>query len=83
MKKQILNLEGVAVLTKEQQRAVNGGQVCRFTVMMNGETQQFAYPGFSEGSQGSTEANEACLRVLANTQANRCFYDCAHDGFGQ
>lgn len=25
MKRQILNLEGVAVLTKEQQKAVNGG----------------------------------------------------------
>src|SRR5690606_12438283 len=85
MKRQILNLEGVTVLTKQQQKAVNGGQVCKITVKLtNGQVESNYFSGFSEGPQGSADANATCVQVKAtNSLVDRCFYDCAHDGFGQ
>lgn len=84
MKKSILNLEGVQILSRNEQKSVNGGktQTCRFTVTLNGETRTTFVQGFTDGSAGSTEANNACVSVLTNTQATRCSYDCAWDRMG-
>jgi hypothetical protein len=85
MLQNILNLDGVTVLNKKQQNSVNGGrlQECRFTVTMNGQTRVFNEPGYEDGAAGSAQANDACVAVLENTQASRCFYDCSYDGYGQ
>jgi hypothetical protein len=87
MLKNILNFEGVSLLSKGEQKNVNGGlaaptQTCRFTVTMNGQTRTTFIQGFADGQAGSSQANSSCVSVLANTAATRCSYDCAFDGMG-
>lgn len=85
MLKNILNLEGVSLLSKGEQKSVNGGkktQTCRFTVTMNGETRTTFIQGFADGQAGSSQANNSCVSALANTAATACKYDCAWDGMG-
>ena len=61
---------------------IGGGQKCRFTVTIGGETRTTFLGGYSAGSAGSSEANAGCVSALANTAATSCKYDCAYDGFG-
>lgn len=84
----IINLEGVTVLDKKQQGSVNGGTNCRFTVIGT-EGGQIArhveiVESPVEGSGSSNWANDVCAHAVSNnSNVNRCFYDCDHDGFGQ
>ena len=85
MLKNILNFEGVSLLSKGEQKSVNGGkatQTCRFTVTMNGETRTHFQHGFADGQAGSNQANSNCVAVLTNTAATSCRYDCAWDNMG-
>ena len=83
----ILNLEGVTVLNKKQQNSINGsGGYCRLTIRhANGSTETGGgYFGGGSGSEISGNANAFCSSVVQNDpDISRCFYDCAHDGFGQ
>lgn len=84
MLKNILNFEGVSLLSKGEQKNVNDGstQTCRFTVTLNGESRTTFIYGFFDGQADSTEANNSCVSGLTNTEATRCSYDCAFDGMG-
>ena len=83
MLKNILNFEGVSLLSKGEQKNVNGGkQTCRFTVTMNGQTRTTFISGYADGQAGSNQANAGCVAALANTAATSCSYDCAFDGMG-
>ena len=74
----VLNLEGVTPLTKGQQGEISGGQNCIITI----DGVSFIAGGYSEGSAGSSEANDDCVGAIM-AGAGRCSYDCAYDGFGQ
>ena len=78
----ILNLEGVTVLNKQQQKEINGGQTCRFTIKDAYGTHVIEQPGFAEDTAGSSQANDACVSLI-EAGAFRCFYDCEYDGFHQ
>jgi hypothetical protein len=84
MLKNFLNLNGVTVLNKEEQCNVNGGQTCRFTIIMASGS-RFTVEGEVgvEGPGGSAQANTVCVNHIQNHPEDRCFYDCEHDGFGQ
>ncbi|MEM6720084.1 MAG: hypothetical protein AAF611_12240 [Bacteroidota bacterium] len=82
----ILELKGITVLNKQEQRNVKGGlsQSCRFTLIGPGGTTTHELPGFSDGMSGSSEAREVCNGVIdIDDTVDRCFYDCEYDGFGQ
>ncbi|WP_420574362.1 hypothetical protein [Kordia sp.] len=79
MLKNILNLKGVTVLNKQQQyNLVGGSQTCRLTITMNGATFTMSFDNYSNGPQGSSEANQDCLSALAGN-ATRCWYNCEYD----
>lgn len=80
----ILNLKGVSVLDKKQQYGIIGGdQECRLTMIMDtGDTLVLHFDNYSNGEQGSSEANQNCLEALAGN-ATRCWYNCSHDGYEQ
>jgi|GEM_PF-2299433 len=78
-----LNLPGVVVLGKEEQRKISGGQTCLFR--LNGGRWQVSYHQFSSGEAGSAEANAFCVGMIEdnNMGVDSCSYDCSYDGFGQ
>ena len=85
MLQNILKLEGIDLLNKKEQGNVRGGfQWCRLTVVTNGQS-EIIFHGFGGISpsdpSASDSANSACVDYVSNG-ADRCFYDCAHDGFG-
>ena len=91
MLNEILNLEGVAVLSKEQQKSVNGGaywgtfsgSACRLRITEGGKTYTFTQYFTSSTNSGISEAaNNACVENIAGG-ATRCTYDCSYDGYGQ
>lgn len=84
MKKSILNLEGVEVLSKKEQKNVNGGRgsSCKLTITEGGQTYvhtQYFTASTNEGISGA--ANNACVTIIGDG-ATRCKYDCAYDGIG-
>jgi len=86
MLKNILNLEGVAVLSKKQQQNIKGGDQCNLTIIRpNGDRETGWYvPGLSSNPQEQESAAQGvCGNFLSSGYASRCFYDCQHDGFGQ
>lgn len=86
----LLNMEGVAVLSKQQQSAVQGGllsESCRITIYHDngaGETANVLVSG-SSGQEISDSANNICVDQIAdgNNHVARCTYDCGYDGYGQ
>ena len=79
MLNEFLNLPGVVVLGKEEQRKVSGGGICRITHSLNGfERTDEAY---FEGD--SADANAFCVDLITAGHASSCGYDCAYDGYGQ
>ncbi|TXD50053.1 hypothetical protein [Polaribacter sp. IC073] len=75
----ILNLDGVTVLDKKQQKEVNGGGGCRLTTFTNGVRDTYLIMGMAEDEGTQTAgAHNACGDLL-NGGADRCFYDCTHD----
>jgi hypothetical protein len=89
IKKNILNLKGVAVLTKEQQKMVSGGinDTCIIRISYpNGNTKlgKIDVYGASSTQEISAAGNNECVSQLAGAPSgSRCFYDCGYDGFGQ
>lgn len=82
----ILNLEGVTVLTKKQQKSLKGGQTCRITLTFeSGNVRTVDFNGFSEGESGSSEANDFCVNAILNPllTIDACAYDCSYDGYEQ
>lgn len=81
----ILNLDGVTVLDKKQQKKVNGGRnTCKITTFKDGvrsEPQSIINLPSDSLSQ-EFYGNQACLGEIA-AGADRCFYNCSHDGFDQ
>ena len=69
MLQNILNLDGVTQLTKEQQSAIKGGDVCAFR-LNNGLIV----------IKESDDANGECVEFVEATDL-RCQYDCGSDGF--
>ena len=82
MLEKILNLEGVVSLTKTQQRNVNGGGYCKLTTFTNGQSEvSFIFGLPDDPSSQTSSAENACGQLLSGG-ADRCFYDCSHDGPG-
>ena len=85
MKNSILNLEGVQVLSRKEQKSVSGGRIngnCKLTITEGGQT--YSWPFYSNASTGegvSGAANAECLSIIQGG-ATRCKYDCAYDGIG-
>ena len=80
MLSEILSLEGVTPLSKNQQGKISGGeQICRIrrsTLGVNFVDEMF----FADGAAGSREANAFCVDLIVSGDANRCSYDCSYDG---
>jgi len=85
MLQELMNMEGVAVLSKEQQSAIIGGDACRLTTIdSNGNQTRWIQATFSDNEQGQVSAAQAgCGRLLndPDEDVQRCFYDCPHDGW--
>ncbi|WP_439129952.1 hypothetical protein [Polaribacter sp.] len=83
----ILNLDGVTVLDKKQQKQVNGGMnSCKIVTFTNGvrSEPQRIWNLPSDGYSQEYYAQIACGQELSgDNPVDRCFYDCSHDGFGQ
>ena len=76
----ILNLKGVKILSKNQQRFIAGGaQDCNITV--DGQLLGVLIT-MASGSAASAEANEYCVDIVINSSASSCSYDCNYDGIG-
>lgn len=89
MLQNFLNLEDVAILDKKQQETLKGGVggYCRLTIQHENGSQETGggYFNGSTGSEISSAAESFCTSAVldSNSDVDRCFYDCAHDGFGQ
>lgn len=86
MLKNILQLEGVLELTKEQQKQIKAGSnICRITIIYpdGGRDSANVFFSGSTGEEISQGANNFCLNEIFNEGVSRCFYDCEYDGFGQ
>lgn len=80
----ILNLEGVSLLNKEEQGTIQGGLGgCVITVTGPGSTGGGVVIT-DDGEQAETAgAHAACAFELENNPpGTRCFYDCSFDGPG-
>jgi len=67
MVKNILNLEGVTVLTKQQQKMINGGQKCQYFSDSNGNTLTFG--NYENDGPGTGTYNGGMV-------ANLCYVRC-------
>lgn len=82
MLQNILNLEGVTVLGKKQQEAINGGQICSFILTdAQGMIDVQIIDNMPEGQAGSDLANQGCVYavITEGTGVHRCQYDCTFD----
>jgi hypothetical protein len=79
----LMNMEGVAVLSKKQQISIQGGGQCNLTVFdSNGNSEVWLHFTSAEDEQGQTNfAHQECAGHL-NGGSSRCFYDCSYDGIG-
>ena len=74
-----MNLEGIHLLSKSQQKKISGGkQKCTFTI----DGAEYTVDGYTDGVAGSAEANSDCVGAIM-AGASKCSYDCEYDGFGQ
>jgi hypothetical protein len=79
MLQDLMNMEGVAVLSKQQQSAIQGGGYCKYTVFTDGESEVWYGFGLNESIADQTvAAHNGCADFL-NGGADRCFYDCSAD----
>lgn len=79
-----LKLSKNEILNKKELQFVFGGLVrdaCRITTVNNGVTSRETI--MTNGLDPSGEANSYCVGLIENGAADRCFYDCFYDGFGQ
>ena len=78
----ILNLEGVSLLNKEEQGTVQGGLGGCVLTIVHGDHTHTGIVITEDGEAAETAgAHAACGEVL-NAGADRCFYDCSFDGVG-
>ena len=84
MLENILNLEGVAVLSRKQQKNLSGGgwDICKITEIDpngNSTTHYIA----TDAANPSDAGNQDCVNHLQGSPpGSRCFYDCEFDGPG-
>lgn len=87
MKKSILNLEGVQVLSRNEQKDVNGGKgsYCKMVMYYSNGSAEVGggYFESSTWSGVSSAAGAECAKAMAEMGGTRCTYDCAYDGYGQ
>lgn len=81
----ILNLGGVTVLDKKQQKQVNGGtmaQECTFTYVdaWTGDSHTVTSGRYPDGEAGSSQANSDCVDMIVSGGASSCRYNCSWDG---
>lgn len=85
MKKQLLNL-GKA-LNKAEQKTINGGMVmgaCKITtILSDGSTEIGWIFGLSDDPESQTAAGQSACGSELSGGADRCFYNCNHDGMNQ
>ena len=80
MLKNILNVKGIKVLNKREQKLIaGGGQDCNITV--DGQLMGVLIT-MASGAAASAEANELCVDIVINSSASSCGYDCNYDGLG-
>lgn len=85
MLRNILNLDGVTVLDKKQQKQLTGGrmmaQSCTFTYVdaWDGRTYTVTSGGYADGQAGSNQANLDCVDMIVSGGATRCSYNCSWD----
>jgi hypothetical protein len=85
MLNEILNLEGVAVLSKDQQKSVNGGvgTTCILRIVENGQSHVWKQDFVGKSTRSlDSKVNNACLDVIAGG-ATRCSYNCDYDGWNK
>jgi hypothetical protein len=86
MLQNILNFEGVTLLSKtEQSNLLGGSQTCRLTIRRaNGTVGTIEFDNYSDGELGSSQANQDCVTIMGSGLGHQsCHYDCEYDGFGQ
>lgn len=87
MLQNILNLNGVEVLNKQQQSSIKGAQDCVFSITYDdGSTGTYLSPiDFADGEAGSAQANQVCVDAIfdPNDSVAACGYNCEYDGFEQ
>jgi hypothetical protein len=77
-----LNLEGVTVLNKKQQKDVHGGGQCIIRAYTNGVLTSIGVAsGMADNEASETAGAHAACAYELNNGATNCYYDCAHDGF--
>ncbi|MGW8121129.1 hypothetical protein ACV07N_00605 [Roseivirga echinicomitans] len=78
----ILNIEGVSLLPKEQQKAINGGNMEICHVLVEGaDGSQHPYVTFGSGGEASCAgATDDYVNEKGGT-FGRCRYDCGSDGY--
>ena len=85
MLQNILNLEGVDVLNKKEQSAINGASgdsSCYVLIFWTGGGQKgLEYEMSASGAAASTEADGLCADAVNSGDAASCQYDCYHDGY--
>lgn len=78
----LLNLDGVTVLDKKQQKKINGGsEICTITTIDSNGGRHFDLIA-SNSENPSEDGNSFCVSQIEAGNASRCFYDCSHDGPG-
>lgn len=78
----ILNLNGVTVLDKKQQKVIiGGGEFCTITTIDSNGGRHFDVIS-SNSVNPSDDGNSFCVSQIDIGNASRCFYDCSHDGPG-
>ncbi len=80
-------LEAYEVLQRNELKSVLGGNmkmdVCIFKVF-NQDGSMDEVMLLTNATDSSQWANNQCVdHMMQNTEVSRCYYDCAHDGFGQ
>lgn len=82
MLQDLMNMEGVAVLSKQQQIAIQGSGSCRFTYIGSGGTREVETVNVTLGLSNSISdvgpAQGRCADAIASGWS-RCFYNCAYD----
>ncbi len=85
MLQELKNMEGVAVLSKEQQGAIQGGGSCTlFYSNPDGSSyeERVNFGSQINGSAASNAASQRCASSMSNEGWGRCQYDCDYDNPG-
>ena len=77
-----LKQEATDLLQRNELKMVVGGRTpCKLTLITGGVRDVVTYNSTSNDPSG--DANDQCVSLITSGVADRCFYDCFHDGYGQ